>query len=282
MKLGLIQTKQNELYDFGNLDLRLSIEQVVELQNEMKNQTLELIREACKKKCDFIVTSEAINFCGPPNNIFCNYTEVIPSLEDSFFQEVAAIAKEEKKYIVLGAYNKREGKMFNSTLVYDTKGEQKYQYDKVHLAGSENDCLTAGKEYLVMDTKFGKIGIAICWDMQFPEVCRELVLGGADLIVCPTWGWEQIYGHARAYENGIYVASAMSVPFQDNIKGIRNPSEVVSPMGEILASGSRNKAEVVTCELDIRDCHDYKQLRISCRHPNTYKHISMNYDNNNV
>jgi len=134
--------------------------------------------------------------------------------------------------------------------------------------------LTPGKEYLVMDTEFGKIGVIICWDMQFPEACRELVLRGAELILCPTWGWEQIYGHSRAYENGVYVASAMSVPFREDITGIRNPSEVISPKGEILASGSRSKAEVVTCELDIRDCKEFKELRMSNRHPETYKQIS--------
>lgn len=274
MKLGLIQTKQNELYDFSNPELLLSKERVLELQREMKEQALSLIREACRKDCDFIVTSEAINFCGTQKSILCDYTEVVPSPEDPLFNQVAAIAKEEKKYIVLGAYNQRKGKIYNSVLVYNPEGELKYLYDKVHLAGSENDRLTPGKEYLVMDTEYGKIGVAICWDMQFPETCREMVLGGAELILCPTWGWEQIYGHARAYENGVYVASAMSVPYREDITGIRNPSEVISPEGEVLVRGSRSNSEVVTCELDIRGCKEFRDLRMSNRHPETYKKIS--------
>ena len=275
MRLGLIQTKQNKLYDFSDHKILLSKERVIELQSEMKEQVIALIEEACNKDCDFIVTSEAINFCGNQHRILCDYSEVIPTLEDPLFHEVGAVAKKENRYIVLGAYNQRKGKIYNSTVVYHANGEQIYLYDKVHLAGSENDRLTPGKEYLVMDTEFGSIGVAICWDMQFPEVCRELVLKGAELIVCPTWGWERIYGHARAYENGVYVASAMSVPYHDVISGIRNPSEVISPVGEILVSGTRNNAEVVICDLDIRDCKGVRSLRLQNRHPETYSRINL-------
>jgi len=274
VRLGLIQSKQNELYDFSNPDLLINKNRVIELQKEMQNQVLKGIKEAGQKGCDFIVTTEAVNFCGAPKNISCDYTEVVPSLKDSFFSEVASMAKEYKTHIALGAYNQRNGKMYNSVMVYNRKGELFFSYDKVHLAGSENENLTSGNEYPVMDTEFGKIGFAVCWDMQFPEVSRELVLAGAELILCPTWGWEQIYGHARAYENGVYVASAMSVPFDGDIIGIRNPSEVIAPTGEILASASRNHAEVILCDIDMRDCKEYRDLRISDRHPETYRLIN--------
>lgn len=274
MRLGLIQSKQNELYDFSNPDLLIKKNHVIELQNEMQNQVLKDMKEAGKKRCDFIVTTEAVNFCGSPENICCDYTEVVPSLNDLFFREAASIAKEYQTYIALGAYNQRNGKMYNSVIVYNRKGELLFIYDKVHLAGSEKENLTPGNDYPVIDTEFGKIGVAVCWDMQFPEVSRELVLAGAELIVCPTWGWEQIYGHARAYENGIYVASAMSVPFDGDITGIRSPSEVIAPTGEILSSASRNRAEVIICDIDIGDCKEYRNLRISDRHPETYRLIN--------
>ncbi|MGB8453449.1 MAG: carbon-nitrogen hydrolase family protein [Anaerocolumna sp.] len=274
MRLGLIQSKQNELYDFSNPDLLINKNRVIELQNEMQNRVLKDMKEAGQKGCDFIVTTEAVNFCGTPKNICCDYTEVVPSLSDLFFSEAASIAKEYKTYIALGAYNRRNGKMYNSVIVYNRKGELLFIYDKVHLAGSEKENLTPGNDYPVIDTEFGKIGVAVCWDMQFPEVSRELVLAGAELIVCPTWGWEQIYGHARAYENGIYVASAMSVPFGGDITGIRSPSEVIAPTGEILASASRNHAEVIICDIDIGDCREYRNLRISDRHPETYRLIN--------
>jgi len=273
MKLGLIQTKQNELYDFANPELGLTKTEVIKYRTEMQEQVIELIKKACFLDCDMIVTSEAVNFCGQQNNIYCDYSEVITET-DEFFKTISGIAASFQKYIVLGAYNRRRENIYNSIFVYNRNGEQIYLYDKIHLAGSENDRLTPGEEYVVMDTEFGKIGLAICWDMQFPECCRELVLGGAELILCPTWGWEQIYGHSRAYENGVYVASAMSVPYDGEIAGMRNPSEVISPEGKVLAKGAVDKAEVITCELDITDCFGFREMRISNRHPKTYRKIA--------
>lgn len=275
MKLGLIQTKQNQLYDFANPDIRFDKKQVIAYRREMEDQAIDLIREACILGCDLILTSEAVNFCGTPPSVGCDYTEVVPETTDYLFKKVSGLAAEYGKYIILGAYNKRHDKMYNSAFVYNKKGDPIYVYDKIHLAGSEKDRLTSGKEYAIIDTEFGKIGIAICWDMQFPESCRELVLGGAELILCPTWGWEQIYGHARAYENGVYVASAMSVPYGGKITGIRTPSEAVSPLGDILVRGPADRAQVVSCELDIRDCKEFIKMRLSDRHPDTYKRISQ-------
>lgn len=273
MKLGLIQTKQNELYDFENKNLFLSHKQVISLQEEMAEQTIALILRACKSDCDVIVTTEAVNFCGLDKNIDCNYEDVIPEGNAPLFIRISEIAKKYKKYIALGTYNKRKGKLYNSVFIYDKEGRNCLCYDKIHLAGAENDRLTPGDTYKVWESEFGKIGIAICFDMQFPETCRELMLQGADLIICPTWGWEGIYAHARAYENGIYVAGAMGIPYMGDITGIRNPSEVISPEGKILCSGSRDKAEVVCCELDIRDCKAYRNMRLANRHPGTYRLI---------
>lgn len=271
MRLGLIQLKQNKLYDFSNPGLSLDKAQVIELQQEMQEQVLSGMKEAGQRGCDFIVTTEAVNFCGTQSSIRCDYREVVPGLEDPFFTATAAIARENKAYITLGAYNQREGKLYNSAIIYNQDGEQQAIYDKIHLAGSEKERLTPGDEYLVIDTRFGKIGVAICWDMQFPEAARELVLSGAELIVCPTWGWEQIYGHARAYENGVYAASAMSVPYREAITGLRSPSEVIAPSGKILASALRSQAQVLVCDFELGACREFKSVRMKDRRPSTYR-----------
>ncbi|MDF2538497.1 MAG: hypothetical protein K0S76_1518 [Herbinix sp.] len=69
MKLGLIQTKHNELYDFLNPGLHLSKEQVIKGKEKMEEQVLTLLLKACDSGCDFLVTSEAVNFCGAPGSI---------------------------------------------------------------------------------------------------------------------------------------------------------------------------------------------------------------------
>lgn len=274
MKLGLIQTKQNQLYDFQNSKISLSQDEVERLQQEMIDQNIKLMKQACNLGCEVLVTTEAINFCGQQAAIRCDYETVIPTLKSPMVKHFSELAKERKVYLIVGVYNKRQGKFYNSAIVFNKEGEQVLIYDKVHLAGSEKDQLTHGDRYKVWESEFGKIGICICWDMQFPEVARELVLEGADLIVCLTWGWEQIYGHARAYENGVFVASSMAIPYREAINGIRNPSEVISPLGQIIAQGSRQNAEVVCCEIEIEDCKAHKILRMQDRHPGTYIRIA--------
>ena len=80
-----------------------------------------------------------------------------------------------------------------------------------------------------------------------------------------------MYGHARAYENGVYVAAAMAVPYWMDIEGIRNPSELVAPDGSVLAAAERNRAGVLYYDVDIRDCAAARALRIADRQPETYR-----------
>ena len=99
--------------------------------------------------------------------------------------------------------------------------------------------------------------------MQFPETARSYALQDADMILCPTWGWESLYAQARAYENGIYVAATMAVPEWGDIEEIRKPSQVIAPNGNILGEATRNKSEVLLVDLpNIRDCRDSRSLRI--------------------
>lgn len=94
---------------------------------------------------------------------------------------------------------------------------------------------------------------------------REIICG-----VCPTWGWEYVYGPSRAYENGVYVAAAMSVPYGEDIHGLRSPSQIIGPDGKILNSGSVSEAGIVMGDVEIRDCKEFRRLRMSDRKPETY------------
>lgn len=94
---------------------------------------------------------------------------------------------------------------------------------------------------------------------------REIICG-----VCPTWGWEYVYEPSRAYENGVYVAAAMSVPYGEDIHGLRSPSQIIGPDGKILNSGSVSEAGIVMGDVEIRDCKEFRRLRMSDRKPETY------------
>jgi predicted amidohydrolase len=271
MKIALIQSKQNKLYEFENC-YNISKTEALCLQQEMLEQNFNLLEDTCKKGCNLIVTSEAINFCR--DSKYGIKYEFFHKENNKLFEKFSECAKKSRSYLVAGVYNFRKNNLYNSAFIYSPKGDLIDIYDKIHLAGNEKEILKSGDRYVVFETEFGKIGVCICWDMQFPETCRELVLRGADLIVCPTWGWEKIYAHTRAYENGVFVAGAMAVPYKGIIDGIRTPSEVVSPDGKILAMACNNDMQVLTCDINLDFCFDFKKLRLNDRRSDTYLLIS--------
>ena len=65
-----------------------------------------------------------------------------------------------------------------------------------------------GDDYPVFETRFGNVGMMICYDGFFPEVARELTKNGADVIAWPVWGCNPMLGAARACENHVYVVSS--------------------------------------------------------------------------
>ena len=72
--------------------------------------------------------------------------------------------------------------------------------------------LSPGRDYPVFDTRFGKVGMMICWDVHFPEVARRLANHGAELILVPIWGGVETLVQARAIENQVYVVTSAYNP----------------------------------------------------------------------
>ncbi len=271
MRLALIQTKQNALYQFLNPDVRYTLEEAAALQRDMLKQNLVLMRQAVEDGCDLMVTTEAINFPGQPHKVQGGIAPLVDESLRWLVPELSAIAKAGACFIAASLYSRRTpedtgGGLYNAIWLFDRQGEVCAVYHKTHLAGYENDYLVPGDRYCVAETDFGRLGLAICWDMQFPETCQTLTEMGADLIVAPTWGWEWIYGPARAYENGVHVAAAMAVPEWGPIEGLRSPSEVIRPDGECIARGSCMEAQVIRCEIpDLKAYQELRELRLKGR-----------------
>ena len=271
MKLALIQTRQNALYSFLTPEARYTLDEAGALQRDMLEQNLTLLRQAAAQGCDLMVTTEAINFPGQPHKVQGDIAVLVDQSLEWLVPQLSEIARNGHCYIAVGMYSRRapgeaEGGLYNAIWIFDRQGEVCAVYHKTHLAGDENDYLIPGDRYCVAETDFGCLGLAICWDMQFPETCQRLTEMGADLIVTPTWGWERVYGPARAYENGVYVAAAMAVPEWGPIEGLRSPSEVIRPDGECLARGSRTEAGVVYCDIeDLSAFCDLRDMRLQGR-----------------
>ncbi|MHB9032932.1 MAG: carbon-nitrogen hydrolase family protein, partial [Anaerolineae bacterium] len=221
-----------------------------------------------------------------PNDMRFHYADIYEPLDGPFIRRFSRIARQYATYIVAGLYTSREGKAYNSAVLFGRDGKIAGIYDKVHLPAGEDREITPGNAYQVFETEYGNIGMLICWDMQFPEAPRELALAGADLIACPTWGWEHRYGLCRAYENSVYIAAAMGI----NPHGLyedENPSCIVDNMGRVISAAPRNQPALVSAEIDIHQEPDpqygaghytglqsMRQIRMLQRRPDTYRLVT--------
>jgi predicted amidohydrolase len=244
------------------------------LQHEMLEQNFMLMEDAARNG-EFLLSSEAINFCGPPGQLDFPVWDFLQRGYKVLTERLFQFAARKKVWFAVGLYRPAPGGiLYNSVLVINRRGELVTTYDKVHLAGNEKGYLNPGDDFCCFDSEFGEIGLCICWDMQFPEVCRILALRDARIVICPTWGWEGIYAGSRAYENGVYVAGAMAIPYGGPIQGIRTPSGVFDPEGRLVASGSGEKAEVVYCEIDPSREWEIHQVRMEDRRPELYRGLT--------
>ncbi len=258
MKVAMIQTKQNDLYSFHKPDFTISHDHALALQEEMVEQCFTLAKKAIGQGCDLLVTTEAINFCGQKSALGDSCEDLIPLYPGNvLFSELSCLAKDARSWLVAGVYNKRYDKSgnlfcYNSAFVYDRDGNLKAIYDKIHLTESEKECLITGKNPVVIDTDMGRMGLAICYDMQFEDVCMECKKEGADFMAVPTWGWEHGYGMKRIQETGLEMVLAMAVPFWMPIEGLRSPSELIDGTGRVLAAAGCTQPELLIGELPIR------------------------------
>ncbi|CAH1904161.1 Deaminated glutathione amidase [Candidatus Nitrotoga sp. HW29] len=149
-------------------------------------------------------------------------------------------------------------KMRNACLVYNDSGEQVARYDKIHLFNldlgnehyHEGHTIEAGEQVVVVDSPFGRIGLAICYDLRFPELFRAM--RDVNIIVLPsafteTTGkmhWE-ILVRARAIENLAYVVAAGQGGYHVNGRETHGNSMIVDPWGRVLDRLPRGSGVVV-------------------------------------
>lgn len=149
-------------------------------------------------------------------------------------------------------------KMRNSCLVYDENGEQVARYDKIHLFNlelgkehyHEGRIIEPGDRVVVVESPFGRLGLAICYDLRFPEMFRAM--RDVDIIVLPsaftaTTGkvhWEVLL-RARAIENLAYVVAAGQGGYHINGRETHGNSMIVDPWGRVLDCLPRGSGVVV-------------------------------------
>jgi predicted amidohydrolase len=164
-----------------------------------------LIAEAAEKEADLVVLPETLTCTGNRLSYY-DVAETIPGPSTDYF---GTLAKEHDVYLVVGLVEKADTVIYNVAALIDPEGKVVGKYRKVTLPRTEIDMgIYPGNEYPVFDTRFGKLGIMICYDGFFPEVARQLSNNGAEVIAFPVAGCNPILASARACENHVYVVSS--------------------------------------------------------------------------
>jgi predicted amidohydrolase len=222
-----------------------------------------LIREAASAGADVIALPEMF-MCPYSNKFFKEYAE---KEGGDVFNKLSELSKGLGIYLIGGTMPELDGEaIYNTCFAFDPSGALIGKHRKIHLfdidikggiSFKESDSLGRGDKSTVIDTKFGKIGIAICYDMRFPELIRKMTLEGAKLIVVPgafnmTTGpahWDLTI-RARALDNQIYFAAVSPARDMDGPYHAYGNSSIVNPWGVI--SGKIDEKEgIVYSDIDL-------------------------------
>lgn len=164
---------------------------------------INIVDDEAKKGCDLILLPET-----------CTGSDIIEPLDGDSVKRISEVAERNKIYIVFPIYRKSETEnRINSAILIGRNGEICGVYDKVYPFWSEFELdppVSVGKDAPVFETDFGKVGMAICFDANFPEVFKRLSVGGAEIVL-----WSSAYSagtslqaHAINY-NYIIVTSTL-------------------------------------------------------------------------
>ncbi len=165
-------------------------------------------------------------------------------------QQVAELAKTCKTAIVYG-YPERsaDGQIYNSVQLIDAQGQRLLNYRKTHLFGElDHNMFSAGADaFHVVELNGWKLGLLICYDLEFPENTRRLALAGAELILVPTANMApydfvaEVTVRSRAFENQCYVAYANYCGHEGDIHYC-GKSSIAAPNGQQVALAEQNEA----------------------------------------
>jgi deaminated glutathione amidase len=198
---------------------------------------------------------------------------------------IATTAREFGMWIVAGTIPLRvpgESRLAAASLVYDAEGRQVARYDKIHLFDvevpgrgeryQESSSVRPGDTPVCLDTPAGRLGLAVCYDVRFPELFRRLLTLGAEWFCLPSAftaptgraHWETLL-RARAIENLCHMVAPAQSGFHENGRETHGDSMIVDCWGRVLARLARGTG-VVVAEIDLVRQRELRQNFPSVAH----------------
>ncbi len=222
--------------------------------------------------------------------LFLAMQDILPS----YIEFYKNLAQKHHIYIQPGTIIERiaDNKFVNRAYFFGPNGEYNFQ-DKLQLTQYEKSCkiLEHGDKQKIFSTSFGKMGIAICYDSEFPEIVRRLVFNGASLILVPSYtttlaGFNRVFlsCRARAIENQCYVAVSYMVNGVDSggeleqtfgQAAVLGPADSGFPDDGIIAKGILNQSMIVTAEIDLNSLETVRKNGHVLNYEDTKRCISL-------
>jgi len=246
--------------------------------------SVEAIREAAKRGAQIVCLEELFRsqyFCREENADNFDLAEPIPGPTTDALSKLAR----DLSIVIVGSIFERRaaGLYHNTAVVLDADGALLGLYRKMHIP---DDPLYYEKFYFTpgdlgfpnFDTRYGRIGVLVCWDQWYPEGARLSSLRGANILFYPTAiGWHPSekaeFGAAQldawrtiqrshAIANGIFVAAVNRVGFEgppDSGLEFWGSSFVADPFGQLIAESPTNKEEILIAECDLRRMEEVRR-----------------------
>jgi predicted amidohydrolase len=231
-------------------------------------------QEAQAAQCDMLVLPEMFAQFGVSNS------RDLAALESDFNGPVGSVIRQLAKahglWIIAGTVPVDAGDSQNPKArchVINAEGEVVYFYDKIHLFDAEvgdnqgrykeSDSYSHGESLAVFKSPWGTLGIAVCYDLRFPEVFRQLNDLGAELVFLPSaftyktgqLHWDTLV-RARAIENGFFVAAVNQTGQHDAKRQTWGHSQLVHPQGQVESLGEEMAGLVV--EVDLSEVESFR------------------------
>lgn len=264
---------------------------IAEIVQAMIEKHLPYIDQAGKQGVQILCFQEIFNtpyFCPGQDSKWYESAETVPGPTTDLMSQYA---KKYQMVIIVPIYEKDgAGILYNTAAVIDADGKYLGKYRKNHIPQTggfwEKYFFKPGNlGYPVFQTKYGKVGVYICYDRHFPEGARALGINGAEIVYNPSattvgqsqylWKLEQ---PAHAVANGYFMGCINRVGIEKpwNLGKFYGTSYFVNPLGEIFACASEDNDELLIAELDL-DLIDQVRSKWQFyrdRRPETYEDLT--------
>jgi len=240
----------------SNMDVTIAVTQInCYLEDVRRNlqQIERIVRKMRRKNVDIACFPE---FATTGYSLGKNWRKFAEHIPGPTTDRIGEMAREYGHYLIIGLPELDSGRVFDSTVLVSPREEVVGIYRKVHLWGTERKYLTPGEKFSVFKTDFAKVGMGICYDLEFPESARVMAIQGAQIIFFPSAEMKPLqtivtrYLQTRASENQVYVAFANRVG-REGATSFFGGSLIISPDSRILASCSGTES-VAIAKLDLK------------------------------